>query len=925
MRGLRSSLVSLVSGAIMLAACAVSTDETTNPLEGDAAADGASTIVDVDSATSPEAGTESGTEEAGSTCGNGELDTGEACDDGNRQSNDGCSAACTVESALEGDICPGATIALTGQGARLHGTVNGSTAPAFNHYGSACGGGSGRDMVYAFTPPSSGKAIVTLTADFPAIVSSRTTCEDAASEGSCADITVPTGGATTLEVSSFANQPVYLIVDGYGGSSGTFTLDVDVSTAVCGNGIAEAPEDCDDGNLVAGDGCSSTCNFETNGVSNNCPGQPFVLTGAPGAVRKISFAGDTLLGGGVTLNPAGCFYGSGKNVVYAIKSDVTGSVSADAITGYGRANLSARTDCFGNDYQLACTQIETPGAIHVDFPVTANQWFFVSVDGDTSYGGPYTLNVAVTPATCGNHVLDGAEQCDDGNGVAGDGCAADCTLEPFTDADACPGHPVALTKQDDDAYTGVVSGTTKGMASNFKGCASYAASADTVYSVRPSVDGYLEATVKGQFNAVVGLLKSCTGNQTTDAASAMDCSFKLDLNTVPYTLTGLGTVAKSVGAPVAANTTYYLFIDSSNATGFPASGPYELNVKVTPATCGNGRIEGTETCDDGNQLTNDGCDAECHVEPITSRSTCANAEAITLAPLGGGSYGASLARGTTNLLANANFTSSPVDPCQAPGKNAFFSVTAPAAGVLHATARSSAFDVVLGIRRPGCALTGTPAMCASASAKGSAETLDLAVATGETVYVVVDGKDATEAGPFLLDVSFAPPSCGDAFFTPTVNEECDDGNSIDGDGCSATCKLEAGITGVDVCPGYTLALTGTGDAPRKGTVTFGTANLTSDYVGACGGNAQDGVVRVVPKISGTLTAKAHSMANVTVYARSVCNDTTTEFPKTNQALCAGVVQDTVVFGVEADQEYFIFVDGLDGATGVPTLDVTVTR
>jgi cysteine-rich repeat protein len=32
---------------------------------------------------------------------------------------------------------------------------------------------------------------------------------------------------------------------------------------VCGNGILEAGEQCDDGNLVNGDGCSSTCTIET--------------------------------------------------------------------------------------------------------------------------------------------------------------------------------------------------------------------------------------------------------------------------------------------------------------------------------------------------------------------------------------------------------------------------------------------------------------------------------------------------------------------------------------------------------------------------------------------------------------------------------------------------------------------------------------
>ena len=46
---------------------------------------------------------------------------------------------------------------------------------------------------------------------------------------------------------------------------------IEVSTAVCGNGILETGEQCDDGNTTSGDGCSATCQSEN---------QPPVCTGA---------------------------------------------------------------------------------------------------------------------------------------------------------------------------------------------------------------------------------------------------------------------------------------------------------------------------------------------------------------------------------------------------------------------------------------------------------------------------------------------------------------------------------------------------------------------------------------------------------------------------------------------------------------------
>jgi cysteine-rich repeat protein len=37
---------------------------------------------------------------------------------------------------------------------------------------------------------------------------------------------------------------------------------VDQPTACCGNGVIEPGEQCDDGNTIGGDGCSSTCQWQ---------------------------------------------------------------------------------------------------------------------------------------------------------------------------------------------------------------------------------------------------------------------------------------------------------------------------------------------------------------------------------------------------------------------------------------------------------------------------------------------------------------------------------------------------------------------------------------------------------------------------------------------------------------------------------------
>ncbi len=879
-----------------------------------------------DSGAAPDAATptvDSGTVVVGPVCGNGKREEGEACDDGNKAASDGCSPTCALESAFEGDTCPGKTLTLAPDGTLLRGSATGTTVGAYNQYSSGCGGGSGKDVVYTLSSPTSGKAKVTLDADFAGIVSARSDCSEASSEVGCGDIAAATGGSKTIELPVFANTPVFLVVDGYGGATGTFTLSVEVSTAKCGNGVAELPEACDDGNLVNGDGCSSTCTLEAGGVISQCPGQPFELSGAPAAVRSISFAGNTATSGAQTQGSIGCFYWSGSNTVYAVKSDVNGAVKAELHSGYTKANLHARSECGANTYQLGCSQVEAPGTQALEFPVKAGQWFYLFVDGHKTstkdYAGPYSLDVKVTPSACGNGALDGNETCDDGNLDDGDGCSATCTLEAQTGTNACPGRAVALAAKPDGTRAGVVSGTTVGNANTVASCNTAAGtSSDAIYAITPDIDGLLEARVRGPFNTILSVLSSCAA-PVGAPASVMACSWKGNATSDPMGIDGLGSMPKRVTAPVVAGTTYYVVVDSAVSSGNAGAGTFTVDLKVTPSVCGNGVLEGGEQCDDGATDADDGCSATCQLEAVTSRSTCANAEAITLTAAGD-TFVAALARGTTNLLANGDLATSTSAACSAPGRNAMFSVIAPVAGVLRASVKSTQFDAVLGFRKPTCALTGVPFMCANDTPLGGTESLATPVTAGETVWIAVDGKVATEYGRFTLDVSVSPSGCGDGFFVPGPGEECDDGNVANGDGCSSTCTLEP-KAGVDTCPGVTLTLAG--QETKKGTMTFSTAALNADYAGLCGGNAKDGVVRVVAPIAGTLKAVAKGMAGATVYARRVCTDPSSEIAKSPYSTCPSVVHDTVTFAVAANEEVFLFVDGLDGATGVPTLEVTV--
>jgi len=69
----------------------------------------------------------------------------------------------------------------------------------------------------------------------------------------------PTIKADVISLNAGGSNEIIINPDAY--IEGFFSGEV-ITAAVCGNGVLEAGEECDDGNLISGDGCSSTCKIE---------------------------------------------------------------------------------------------------------------------------------------------------------------------------------------------------------------------------------------------------------------------------------------------------------------------------------------------------------------------------------------------------------------------------------------------------------------------------------------------------------------------------------------------------------------------------------------------------------------------------------------------------------------------------------------
>jgi cysteine-rich repeat protein len=139
------------------------------------------------------------------------------------------------------------------------------------------------------------------------------------------------------------------------------------------------------------------------------------------------------------------------------------------------------------------------------------------------------------------------------------------------------------------------------------------------------------------------------------------------------------------------------------------------------------------------------------------------------------------------------------------------------------------------------------------------------------------------------------PVCGDD--AKEGGEECDDGNTDPGDGCSPACAIEH----PDVCPGTAVTL-----APSTLVLNDTLAVRADDLTPGCAGPGfADVIYAVTPTASGTLTATAKGAFDKSVSIRASCPGGPTAELRCDQ----GNGDQTVTLWVHAGVTYYVVVDG----------------
>lgn len=303
----------------------------------------------------------------GPMCGDGAIEGDEACDDGNVDDGDGCSAECALEDgfACEGEptvcetVCRDSIIA--GDEECDDGNVSdddGCSSACQIEPGYQCSGA-----------PSD---CVTVCGD--GVVTFDERCDD----GNAADGDGCTAGCEVEPGVTCEGSP-------------------SVCTGICGDGVVASIEPCDDGGTDPGDGCSATCEVERGFA---CAGAPSVCMAGCGdaIVASVEGCDDGNMDGG-----DGCASSCQPERGYACSGEPSAcaTVCGDGVLAGVEACDDGNTTS-GDGCSDAC-------AVEAGF----------RCDGEPS----------ACTVFCGDGVIRGAEGCDDGNLSGGDGCDAGCGVE----------------------------------------------------------------------------------------------------------------------------------------------------------------------------------------------------------------------------------------------------------------------------------------------------------------------------------------------------------------------------------------------------------------------------------------------------------------------------------------------------------------
>ena len=191
-----------------------------------------------------------------------------------------------------------------------------------------------------------------------------------------------------------------------------------VSQRVCGNGVLTIDEACDDHNTVSGDGCSADCQTIEPGYECHVPGKPCT-----------PICGDSMLTGSETCDDGNTTDGDGCSSTCQVEAGATCPTPPAtgrctiAVCGNGVKERNEQCDC-GTDPNNPPQGCKGPNGLFLGDATGCSKSCTKEPNCHDSSGHNQACSTA-----CGDGNIDPGEDCDDGNLLDGDGCSSSCKVE----------------------------------------------------------------------------------------------------------------------------------------------------------------------------------------------------------------------------------------------------------------------------------------------------------------------------------------------------------------------------------------------------------------------------------------------------------------------------------------------------------------
>ena len=201
------------------------------------------------------------------------------------------------------------------------------------------------------------------------------------------------------------------------------------SDPVCGNGVVEYPEQCDDGNTTSGDGCDASCRYEAGDLANDNCASPATASDGATAYTNIGATTD-----GPTETGLCASVDLQADVWYCYTATCTDAATFSLCNSDFDTTLAVYEGCAcPTASPLACDDDYCGGGSgsQVSLAVTAGQSYLVRIGGWSSSQGSGQLEIACGPV-CGNGIVETGEECEPPGSAF---CDANCQL--IEGADVC--------------------------------------------------------------------------------------------------------------------------------------------------------------------------------------------------------------------------------------------------------------------------------------------------------------------------------------------------------------------------------------------------------------------------------------------------------------------------------------------------------